>query len=211
VSNKLDCTDLYNVHLQFWRWLGVDDPAYDNASIEVSADSVTFTKIWANGSVINDCGWVDQDFDISAVAANQPEVWLRWTMGPADAYVKYCGWNIDDIRVTAFVGDNTATAVDGSAAGIPAVFHLAPVRPNPFNPSTEIRFDLPEPGIVRLAIYDISGRLVRVLHDGRESAGSHSSVWNGTDHAGRPVAPGVYLLRLEGDHRTATRKMVLVK
>jgi hypothetical protein len=133
-------------------------------------------------------------------------------MGPADPYVKYCGWNIDDIRIWAYVGDNTATGIsDGSGIGVPTLFRLAPVRPNPFNPTTEVLFELPKAGPVHLAVYDISGRLVRVLQDGDQSAGSHRSVWNGTDQRGRPVAPGVYLLRLEGQGQTATRKMVLVK
>jgi flagellar hook assembly protein FlgD len=68
--------------------------------------------------------------------------------------------------------------------------------PNPFNPSTEIRFELDEPCPVELNIYDARGFLVRRVAAGNFAAGPHGVVWDGTDRAGRPVASGVYQVRL---------------
>ena len=68
--------------------------------------------------------------------------------------------------------------------------------PNPFNPSTTIRYDLPEASHVRLSIYDITGRHVRALVDAYTAAGTHAVVWDGTDASGRAVASGVHLVRL---------------
>jgi hypothetical protein len=77
----------------------------------------------------------------------------------------------------------------GSAAR-PTVFTLHPSYPNPFNPSTTIKFDLPEPSHVALAIYDVLGRKVAQLENGMKEAGYHSATWNASD-----VASGVYFAR----------------
>jgi hypothetical protein len=75
--------------------------------------------------------------------------------------------------------------------------------PNPFNPSTELRFTLPRTGRVGLEIVDVRGRRVRTLLDEVRPAGDHAVRWQGRDGAGRPVASGVYqaLLRVDGERR----------
>lgn len=84
--------------------------------------------------------------------------------------------------------------------------------PNPFNPRTRIAFDLSVPGRTRLVVYDLAGRLVRVLVDRNLGAGPHQFVWNGTDQDGRQVASGVYLYALQPEKGTAqVRKMTLLK
>nr|MBC8368068.1 ASPIC/UnbV domain-containing protein [bacterium] len=88
---------------------------------------------------------------------------------------------------------------------------LAPY-PNPFNPSTEIRFQLPQANSVKASIYDLNGRLVRrLLEDIFLSAGEHSFRWDGRDDGGRVLASGVYLLRFEAGGRKYGRKLVLLK
>ncbi|MCP4545823.1 MAG: T9SS type A sorting domain-containing protein [bacterium] len=84
--------------------------------------------------------------------------------------------------------------------------------PNPFNPTTEIRCDLPAAGPVTLRIYDTNGRLVRTLLNGDHHAlGELRINWNGRGDAGEPLASGVYFYEVEvGEHRT-TRKMTLLK
>jgi hypothetical protein len=86
-------------------------------------------------------------------------------------------------------------------------------HPNPFNPRTEIRFDLATDATdADLRIYDLQGRLVRSLHRGPATAGSHVVTWNGVDSQLRPVASGTYFYRLVVDGSLVrTRKMVLVK
>jgi hypothetical protein len=85
-------------------------------------------------------------------------------------------------------------------------------RPNPFNPTTTIHFDLAREGHVTLRVYDVGGRLVRTLVDERMSAGfDHRVVWSGLDEAGSPVASGIYFARLVAGEVTATRKLVMLK
>jgi glucose/arabinose dehydrogenase len=83
--------------------------------------------------------------------------------------------------------------------------------PNPANPSARVRFDLTAAGQVRVDVLDVSGRLVRNLVEGALSAGRHTAVWDGTDAWGRPVASGVYLVRVSGVGGVSTGKVALVR
>jgi flagellar hook assembly protein FlgD len=84
--------------------------------------------------------------------------------------------------------------------------------PNPFNPSTTVAFDLAKPAMVRIGIYDVSGRLVRTLINRSMEAGSHDVGWNGTNNAGTGVPSGMYFYRMTtSDGFTATRKMILLR
>jgi hypothetical protein len=83
--------------------------------------------------------------------------------------------------------------------------------PNPFNPTTAIRFSLGSRENVTLAVYDLGGRLVRTLASGSREIGSHTVTWDGRDNAGRPVSSGVYFYRLDAGKFSDTRKMVLLK
>ncbi|MCP4248350.1 MAG: Zn-dependent exopeptidase M28 [bacterium] len=100
-STDIDCTGLFNVRLNFWRWLGVESPDFDHAYVRASNDGVNWTTVWQNSSEIADVSWTEMDLDISGVADDEPTVYLRWTLGTTDAGWQYCGWNIDDIRLTA--------------------------------------------------------------------------------------------------------------
>jgi len=95
---------------------------------------------------------------------------------------------------------------------VPTRYALHNNVPNPFNPLTSIKYDLPRASHVSLCIFDVSGRLVRVIVDGEmQQPGRHEAVWNGRDNAGRGVAAGLYFYRLTADTFTDTRRMLLVK
>jgi flagellar hook assembly protein FlgD len=84
-------------------------------------------------------------------------------------------------------------------------------HPNPFNPLTNLAFELEHEGVVRLDVLDVNGELVRRLVDERLEAGQHASRWDGRDRAGRRVASGVYVVRLRAAGREQTRRIVLLK
>ncbi len=96
-------------------------------------------------------------------------------------------------------------------SGLPTVVALHDNYPNPFNPITNIKFDLPRSSHVKLAIYDVAGRLVKTLVDEVKPAASHSELWDGTDRTGRRVASGTYYYVLQTEGFSATHKMMLVK
>ncbi len=87
--------------------------------------------------------------------------------------------------------------------------HLA--QPNPFSRATTLSYSLAAQGSVKLAVYDMSGRRVRVLAVGIDEAGDHRVEWNGMDHAGHRVRPGVYLARLVTNHGTVSRRIVHIE
>ena len=95
---------------------------------------------------------------------------------------------------------------DGDNLAMPTQVELHANYPNPFNPSTEISFGLPETGHVRLDIFNIMGQKVTTLVDRSMSAGYHTVTWNG-----RTSASGVYLYRLATDETVINRKMLLIK
>jgi len=89
---------------------------------------------------------------------------------------------------------------------IPVTYHLYQNFPNPFNPSTQINFDLPEAGPVEIIVYDIRGRIVATLADNLMEAGSHSINW-----ASPTLPSGIYICRMKSNSFNKTIKMVLQK
>ena len=94
---------------------------------------------------------------------------------------------------------------------IPTDFSLHENYPNPFNPATTLRFDLPEVSDVNVVIYNMLGQKVRTFNMNSISAGSHSIKWNATNDLGDPVGAGVYLYQLQVKDFMNTRKMILLK
>lgn len=109
----------------------------------------------------------------------------------------------------------TAQIVTEAGAGAPvpqAGLILARCYPNPFNPSVTIPFELPGERRVSLRIYDVQGRLVRTLLDGRPlQEGTHSEVWNGRDHGGREVTSGLYLVQLRAGVEVRAQSVTLLR
>jgi hypothetical protein len=105
--------------------------------------------------------------------------------------------------------DNSSGAKKTKAEN-PASFNLENY-PNPFNPQTAIRFDLPAPLEVRLTIYDAQGRVVRTLVYGHQTAGVHNVIWDGRNNAGLAVSSGLYLCRMHAGEFSQIRKMTFFK
>jgi len=101
------------------------------------------------------------------------------------------------------------TAVDDEFGGM--AFRLEQNRPNPFNPTTTIAFELPARGEAELAVYNAAGRRVTVLASGTMEAGRHVATWDGRNAAGESVASGIYFFRLTADGESTNRKAVLLK
>ena len=95
--------------------------------------------------------------------------------------------------------------------GTPRATRLVDVRPNPFNPLTEVRFALERAEPVRITVHDLAGGLVAVLADEPFGPGVHAVLWDGRDVDGRPAAAGAYIVRLAATERIDTRKVALVR
>ena len=117
------------------------------------------------------------------------------------------GWTfISEAGITAKDAGATVIAYEAKTGGIPSNFALSQNHPNPFNPSTVIRFNLEMQQQVSLQIFDILGQRVATLVDGIRQAGSYEVRLDAAD-----LSSGVYFYRLQGGNQQLTRKMTLSK
>lgn len=97
-------------------------------------------------------------------------------------------------------------------SGIPTYIDLQPNYPNPFNITTTINYSTTQAGNIKLTIYDILGREIKVLVDEFQTAGPQSAKWDGTDKKGKRVPSGTYFYQISGeDGNTSAKKMILLK
>lgn len=147
--------------------------------------------------------------------------WNEYWMG------EYLGLGVDtDFFYLAFtssisdtLGDVYFTArhnydINTAAPGTPELGGSAELRldcPNPFRPDAVVAYALPAAGNARVTVYDLAGRLVRVLLDEPRGAGEHRVAWDGRDERGQGAASGVYFLRLEAGKERVSKKITLIR
>ena len=95
--------------------------------------------------------------------------------------------------------------------GLPDKLLLHSNYPNPFNPITSLRYDLPEDGLVNITIYDMMGRKVKTLVNSSQTAGFKSVPWNATNNRNEEVSAGLYLYTIQAGEFRQTKKMVFLK
>ena len=127
-----------------------------------------------------------------------------------------CGFIIDDVNYSDFIYSSLFDCISASTLGNeneinPTVFKLYQNHPNPFNPITSLRYDLPEHGLVNITIYDMMGRIVKTLVNSSQTAGFKSVQWNATNYRNEPVSAGLYLYTIQAGEFRQTKKMVLLK
>jgi hypothetical protein len=116
---------------------------------------------------------------------------------------------LDEIDDWVYLYKNNAPS---TSVPVPAhAVTMAQNHPNPFNPSTTIRFEMARTGFVDLSIYDATGAFVAALARANFAAGPHDVRWNGVDASGRRVASGLYFYRLRANGVELSRKMMLLK
>jgi hypothetical protein len=167
----------------------------------------------ANGFVQYGIDAFDHETSWIGGALTAHRSWLRGLQVPALYKVRTCAYDIHgEWSLTVSPYDTLRTYKTTTDAGgyVPANALYA-CYPNPFNPTTRIAFELPASARVSLAVFDASGRRVRVLTEGTASAGKHEVYWDGKDDAGRKVASGVYFYRLQSGSFTDTKKTVLLR
>ncbi len=100
----------------------------------------------------------------------------------------------------------TSVSIESNPGELPLEFSLEENYPNPFNPSTEIQFSVPQSTHVRLIVVDVSGRIVATLVDQQLGAGEYRQAWDATSSPS-----GIYLYRMETPEFSSTKKMILLK
>ena len=94
---------------------------------------------------------------------------------------------------------------------VPESFNLYQNFPNPFNPSTQITYDIPERGEVQVLIYDLAGKLVASMNEGIQEPGQYKIIWSATDRSGKKLSGGVYIYQIKTEKFVKSRKMLLLK
>jgi hypothetical protein len=146
--------------------------------------------------------WTEETIDLTPYVGTSAFK-VRFTLD-SDGWVQRDGWYVDDVHVFA----DQPTGVDDAAVSEVSLGNF----PNPFRPTTSVKYSIPNTADVELSIYDVSGRLVRALvSNPSHAAGRYSVPWDGRDNAGRPVAAGVYFARLTVDNDSSASKMVKLK
>ena len=142
------------------------------------------------------------------------------TLGPVDARdtVEVCvtgflqnGLKFSGCTQIVIVGDNPTDVFSGEDSPLPKKFALLGNFPNPFNASTTVRFQLSQPSLVELTVYNILGQKVKTLVDQSMTSGEKQVAWDGTDTAERNLSSGIYFYRLVTEEGTQTGKMTMLK
>lgn len=185
----------------------VDNLAPDsvgNVSASISSGLITFT--WGAVYAPDLMGYhifesVDGSFDSEAS--------LAYTTN-TEASIAMATDGLDHVYVVVAEDVHNNLGIDAGSR-LPGSYALHPNYPNPFNPSTNLRFDLPEAGDLYLTIYDFVGREVSRPAEGYHKAGYHVITWDGRDRNGVALPSGVYVARMVSPGFSKSIKMVLLK
>lgn len=168
-------------------------------------------------------------YDVGAAGIPSPKYYLtEYPVGMTmDSVTGVIGWTPDatgDFFVSLYAVNSLGTDeqsftihvdppsnIGDPTEGLPKTYALRPNYPNPFNPGTSIRYDLPRESRVSIRIYNLIGQEVRTLVDGIQQPGRREIYWDASDNSGHRVSSGVYFYRIIADQFTQTRKMVLMK
>jgi len=150
--------------------------------------------------------------------AYNPEIFANWQDYPVRYYdcVDIDGDGDDDVLVDSagvinLIENMTPLKITESDNILPQQFTLYQNYPNPFNASTTIGFILADKSEIDLAVYDITGRLVKNIHSGIISPGEHSFIWGGKNNQGKQLSSGVYFYKLQTGSNQDYKKMILLK
>ncbi len=214
-------------------WYG-GPPAAPYGTCCYTADQSQAQCMWDKPAEISGGSYAAIGFEIAAVGATDAAGALAlWTnTAPFDDFLlgqgiwagrtfRALGVGVDEERRRYFLwmAEQPDAAPDPSECSVatsvpdPGITNILTVTayPNPFNPRTTIAFDLPRGGYVRVSIHDVAGRDLGTVATGRFGAGRHEVVWSAADPQGRPLASGVYFVRVVADGHVRTEKVGLLR
>ncbi len=193
--------------VSYWRWFsndGGDSPSQDPWKVEISNNGGT-SWVTVENTLETQQEWRRILFFISDYIPPTSNMKIRFVATDDTSLPSLVEAAVDDFALYGFLA---AVGVDDAIEG--QTFALAPAKPNPFRGMTRLNYTLATRGRVNLTVFDIQGRVVRELMSADQDAGPHTTQWDGTNLAGRPVAAGPYFVRLsQGGHKTSEAVVVL--
>ena len=197
---------------QLFAWNASSDPNGTPVEYEICTSILAPFDQWCN-----DIGGGTSNFVPLANMADYIDSLMQAGLSNGTIDITWTVYASDGLAETEASNGPRALHIDaGHALGIhddllPDVFALHQNHPNPFNPVTTIRFDVPQESLVRMDVYNILGQRVRTLVNGTMQPGFHAIRWNGTNDTGKPLASGMYIYRIYSTQFTAVKKLVLMK
>ena len=179
------------------EWIATDDTGVDSVTIACSINGGTDWTVLASGEP-NDSSYT---WDVPIETEGSDSCLVRVTAYDPSLNAG-SGQSGDYFTIQEYVTD---------AEGTPAATALHQNYPNPFNGHTTISYSLERPEHVSIRIYDTAGRHVRTLEDRDRGAGMYQTVWDGRDNASRPVASGIYFMRMQAGDYGKSRKIVYLR
>jgi len=192
--------------------------SYPDAECVANYCEGCWTDYYLNGELIT-CDLTMDCVDLTGIDFGSCDMALGigWINDNCE-YISGCDWVADSVNYTAAFFNSMDNCIEACFLAsndeinqLPHAFNLYNNYPNPFNPVTTLRYDLPEDALVNITIYDIMGRIVKTLINSQQNAGFKSIQWNATNDAGSPLSAGLYLYKIQADNFVETRKMVLLK
>ncbi|MFQ5583152.1 MAG: T9SS type A sorting domain-containing protein [Calditrichia bacterium] len=215
-SNIVRVNDDNSARHQFFPWMTIDPATgyiyvvfYDRRNTSGIATDVyvarstdggeTFTnfKVSETSFTPNSTVFFGDYINIAALNSKVYPIWMRMDQSDRSVWI-------------AIIEDSTVVGIQGEEP-LASPFYLARNYPNPFNPATNLQFRISDFGLVRLAVYDLLGREVRILVNDHRTPGSYTVQWDGKDNTGKPVSSGIYIYRLQVGDFSQSRKLVLMR
>ncbi len=225
-----------DAQLTFWHWMDAEissyypEYCYDGGLLEISTDG---GQSWSGLTPSGGYPYLIRAGGTPGPFAEETPVWsgtfgwtevsvsladysgaarLRWAFG-SDGGVTGEGWYVDDVRIE--IGP-PSQGIDDGAPGVVLRPTLFPVRPNPVMASASvagmsIRFAMPRAENGQLTVHDATGRMVRMLAQGRFEPGENQITWNGQDNGGSPVPAGTYYFRLGIGDKVSTQRVTMIR
>jgi hypothetical protein len=192
--------------------------SYPDAECVANYCGGCWADYYLNGDLIY-CDSSTDCFDLAGIDFGLCLVWLGigW-VNDSCVYVSGCDFVADSVDYTDVFFNSMDDCIQSCVFisnfeinQLPIAFNLYNNFPNPFNPVTTFRYDLPEDELVDITIYDMMGRVVKTLINDQQTAGYRSLQWNATNDAGSPVSAGIYIYMIQAGEFRQVRKMVLLK
>jgi hypothetical protein len=201
LAQAIDLSNAESAELSFWHRYQTESN-YDFCYVELSGNGgSSWTRVATFDGYLAD--WTEVRIDLEDYL-DSTGFKVRFIFD-SDGWIQYDGWYVDDVAI--FASSDSSDIEETLVSTLRVMNH-----PNPFRPKTSIRYDVPVRGDVDLAVYDVSGRLVRTLLAAEpHGAGTYGIPWDGRNDGGQEVAGGVYFARVGIAGGAASAKMVLLK
>ena len=186
------------------NWNGYES---NNDIKDMLVDPENFDFRPIQGSVLIDSGVIIENITGTHIGS-APDIGAYEYGG--ENWVPGISWDLETTFGTTF-NEVQGLSNTNNQRPIPATYKLFPAFPNPFNPITTLRYNLPGNSIVNIVIYDMLGKQVKTLVDQAQEAGYRKVVWDATNDYGKLVSAGIYLYRIQVGEYISTKKMVLLK